>query len=421
MRRRPLLFCLICTSLVGCNAILGIEGGSFDPPSQEEDASPESGIEASVVDSAIPKDGTAADTSIEDGAADAKADADAAIAPDADAGTEADADADAGGGCGDTLSDPKNCGVCGHDCIGGDCTNGICQPWVVAAEAHSVLGNVSLDANNVFYTDTQNAAILSTPKNAIQGKGTAIYSGIAGEIVENVTWHDGFVYFLDDPAFVAGSNASLVRCPDTGCTTTPQTVLATGSPLTSFGFGSTGVLWIAEVDGTIYRCADVLCASVTTPIEGENNPRGLLVQGDNLAWTASLSPAPGRALRVKVGGLDPATVVSESFLVSIGLSDTEVYWADGSTSDGISANLLSNPTTTRSVALQVTASQMTTDAQFFYFAEASVKQDIERVPLGGNKAVSIATGNSAVGGLAVDDKAVYWSEPVDEIVRAVAK
>lgn len=31
----------------------------------------------------------------------------------------------------DAATDPKNCGRCGHDCLGGTCSNGVCQPVVL--------------------------------------------------------------------------------------------------------------------------------------------------------------------------------------------------------------------------------------------------------------------------------------------------
>ncbi len=34
----------------------------------------------------------------------------------------------------DTKNDPNNCGTCGHDCCGGACTDGICQPRVLASQ-----------------------------------------------------------------------------------------------------------------------------------------------------------------------------------------------------------------------------------------------------------------------------------------------
>jgi hypothetical protein len=34
--------------------------------------------------------------------------------------------------CGNVQTDPANCGYCGHDCLGGGCTAGVCQPVVLA-------------------------------------------------------------------------------------------------------------------------------------------------------------------------------------------------------------------------------------------------------------------------------------------------
>ena len=37
--------------------------------------------------------------------------------------------------CTDTMTDPKNCGTCGHDCQGGSCATGMCQPLIPCDEA----------------------------------------------------------------------------------------------------------------------------------------------------------------------------------------------------------------------------------------------------------------------------------------------
>lgn len=34
--------------------------------------------------------------------------------------------------CVDLMSDGKSCGACGHDCLGGTCVNGQCQPMLIA-------------------------------------------------------------------------------------------------------------------------------------------------------------------------------------------------------------------------------------------------------------------------------------------------
>lgn len=42
--------------------------------------------------------------------------------------------------CGDTSSDPHNCGQCKHDCLGGACDSGKCQPFVLAQNLDHPLG-----------------------------------------------------------------------------------------------------------------------------------------------------------------------------------------------------------------------------------------------------------------------------------------
>src|SRR5262249_35132896 len=39
-------------------------------------------------------------------------------------------------------SDPHNCGLCGHDCLGGTCQSGQCQPFALATGMPSPMGGV---------------------------------------------------------------------------------------------------------------------------------------------------------------------------------------------------------------------------------------------------------------------------------------
>lgn len=54
------------------------------------------------------------------------------VAPDVDSSKLPEFDPATAAPCSDTTSDPNNCGSCGHDCLGGACTAGRCQPRPLA-------------------------------------------------------------------------------------------------------------------------------------------------------------------------------------------------------------------------------------------------------------------------------------------------
>ncbi len=48
----------------------------------------------------------------------------------------------------DTQTDPHNCGVCGHDCLGGACASGQCQPFQIASGL--VVRGIALDHDYIY-------------------------------------------------------------------------------------------------------------------------------------------------------------------------------------------------------------------------------------------------------------------------------
>lgn len=49
----------------------------------------------------------------------------------------------------DTNENPDNCGACGHSCLGGACTGGVCQPVMLADDAANK--NVAVDGDWIYY------------------------------------------------------------------------------------------------------------------------------------------------------------------------------------------------------------------------------------------------------------------------------
>src|SRR5579859_4125816 len=74
-----------------------------------------------------------------------------------DAGTVLDGAADGGvdAACNPATldTDGHNCGACGHDCQGGACSNGACQP-VTLASGQSGIQKLVIDATTLYWTSS---------------------------------------------------------------------------------------------------------------------------------------------------------------------------------------------------------------------------------------------------------------------------
>jgi hypothetical protein len=58
----------------------------------------------------------------------------------------------------DLNTDPFNCGACGHDCLGGGCTLGVCQPLVLAVDPLGVgIMDVAIDDTSIFWGNGDSA------------------------------------------------------------------------------------------------------------------------------------------------------------------------------------------------------------------------------------------------------------------------
>ena len=136
---------------------------------------------------------------------------------------KADQCPEGGATCGDTDADPKNCGSCGHSCLGGDCLGGICQPFLLgttpsttdyARQTIVTAGKVYVfsqvgkgSAQNAWQLDANTP---STPAEYMTGKGTV---GCA---------MDGQLFWVD---YNGGSPVTIDACTFAACTATKTPVV----------------------------------------------------------------------------------------------------------------------------------------------------------------------------------------------------
>lgn len=120
--------------------------------------------------------------------------------------------------CIDTSSDPKNCGSCKHDCLGGTCSGGQCQPVAVASSLGSNVRLIGIDDQSLYYSMPSNTASLAYQV----GKTPGSQPILACEAVPRVSFLSVIGnYLLHSPGFAVyeGTIGPTGTCQNGGVTT----------------------------------------------------------------------------------------------------------------------------------------------------------------------------------------------------------
>lgn len=410
MRRRVGLFG-VAAVFCGCNALLGIESGELVPLSAEE-----AGAEAGVLEGggADARLDTGPDVvALDSGAGDAAADADV-DAPGVEPDAAIDAASDADASCGDVQTDPKNCGSCGHDCLGGACQAGACRPFVMASETiDDVLEAIAVSPTHVFYTDFTTGKLRRVPRTGPSTVETVYATSAGTSLGLDVAWRDGFVYFADTST-VTGR---ILRCPDTGCVGAPEVMLGSLDAPFSVALTTDGFVTSESTDpGRVIRCHALPCeASPEIVAASEARPQRVAVNGNAVAWTR-ITNAEGVRLRI---GTDPITTPVGSFGVfSVALTSTEVIYGLASTA-------------VRAIPLAGGASRDLAPATFverlavaggtvFFSDNGGVVKSVAISPPA-SPVKTVASGQSTPKSLAADDAAVFWINQGNSTVAGIAR
>ncbi len=107
-----------------------------------------------------------------------------------------------GASCVNLDADPKNCGTCNHDCQGGTCSAGQCQPIPLTVNLSASVRLFGQDASNLYYslpspTQVQGNDAYRVSKTASSATGTVVYtnpsslSGIEAIVGATVFIYDG--------------------------------------------------------------------------------------------------------------------------------------------------------------------------------------------------------------------------------------
>jgi hypothetical protein len=251
-----------------------------------------------------------------------------------------------GDACADVTSDPEHCGRCDRSCLGGTCTDGRCQP-VVVASAVNFPSAVAADDSYVYFSTCGTGTINRVSRGNFSGMPELLASGQGCPVgltvdAQAIYWasDDGRVIRFTPPATITTVQAQLpanvagprpqqlvqdasrlywvASSPLVGCGTGPfMQSTCGGAILTCNG---TGTLTVAcnDSSGAATSCTSTTAASVSC-LSGVNIVCQNLVAGCNDGTVIS---AP------KAGGTPPSPLYRvQGHTVDLAISGTTLAWA----------------------------------------------------------------------------------------------
>lgn len=198
-------------------------------------------------------------------------------------------------------SDPKNCGACGHDCLGGACIGSLCQP-VVLARDQGIIRGLAVVGDQVYWASRGNSGIHRV--SVAGGPSTALVVDAGLNPSDLVVGPAGLVWLTASEGKVArasldgGGVQVLVPARDGGFT---GRVAVTGSTVYFTNFTDLTVERV-ELDGGGRAVVEDL----------QPEAYGLALGGGAVFWTTStgtdagtlMAAGPGnQAPRLLAGGL----------------------------------------------------------------------------------------------------------------------
>ena len=296
----------------------------------------------------------------------------------------------------DLATDPENCGVCGHSCLGGQCKSARCTPVELAKDQLQLQGLVG-DGSYVYWvTSSQNQTgkVLKVP-----------FAG--GQVTTLATNQPNPGGLVLDQGNLFWSN---VYC----CSSTIMKVSASGNgsatPIASGQAGPQGltlydgaVYWPNHVVGGTLMMAATSGGNATPIVSNLDRPAGVAVDSTHVYWIEDVAGIIRKAPRA--GGASTLVASGQTAPNLLLASGKDLYWRSGTTMVRLALNA-STPEPYQPAELDITS--MTLDGQNIYWA---AKEGIKMAPLKGGSATTLVTAKETGGSAAalwVDSTSVYW-------------
>jgi hypothetical protein len=309
------------------------------------------------------------------------------------------------------LTTSANCGACGHDCFGGPCTKGVCGAVPIAT------GIVSIDNIEVHGSNLAVVVVGDSGANgamvAMQIDGGALRYVATGENRPNyVTSDDARIYY----SLFDGNQIRSVLWDGGDLKTVAPAVLPNQTLMTS-----RGLVWAEQGDGGnnggLYA-VDTTSGTVTPLVTDQIGPECfaetdagfVFTDFDYGADTVFRIDSTGGTTKL-AGGMSPFSIATDGPFV---------YWSDRD-AHTINRTDAFTGTTAQLAVTDPSVSLVRVDATHVYWLERSAG-NVRRIRKDGSGMPELLySGNGAVSGLALDDRAIYFSLAAVGNVMKLAK
>jgi len=316
----------------------------------------------------------------------------------------------------DLMTDPLNCGTCGHDCVvpgaaapdGGACQAGMCQPSAIVTGNTGPYG-IAVTNGTLYFTSSDETVDKCTVDNCMNTL-TQMTSG--QEIPHGITTDATNVYWASE-GFVDGDggfSGSISTCGLSGCSGGVATTLATfeTGPY-DVVVNTNNAFWTDDFGKEVRSCAISGCGqSPTTLANDPKNLSGIAIDDTSIYWA---EPGAGNLNKCPLNGcasFSAFATFTPSMNVEIDVVDGTVFW----TTNGA---IMSCPTASCIVPTVFAANQpnalaITHDALNLYWTLGVLGGKVMTCPLAGCVTPTVLADNQPrPTSVAVDATSVYWA------------
>jgi len=313
----------------------------------------------------------------------------------------------------DTQTDPNNCGLCGHSCLGGACLGGACQPLLLASGQDAV--GIAVDATTAYWVAGDNpGALMKVSKTG--GKATAL----AGSLGEPVFLAQDAAYL-----YVGDRVKGVLRVAKQDAST--KILTSTGVD----GFGSYGGIVVAG--GYVYFTTRDSVMKV--PVDGSSDaakvasghPLAITADSSYVYWTngatGTAEKTDGTVVRAPLGGGTETPLASgQPHAGPLAVDAQNIYWMTGNMNSG---KLMKKPLSDTSSSVTLFSWEndrrapldMAADTSFVYWVD-KYKGTVMRSPKNpGAPTVALASNQGLLQMIAVDDTAFFWTNLEGKVMK----